>query len=215
MTMEGPSAVLAVADVSRETLTRLETYCGLIRRWNGAENLVAPADLAVLWTRHIADCAQLVPLAPVARSWLDIGSGAGLPGIVIALAAPPGTSVTLIESNQRKCAFLRQAIRETGAPAVVRQGRAEVVLRELAEPFEVVTGRAVAPLPALLELAEPALARGGAGLFPKGRGYQREVDEAALTYDFDLVQHRSRIEPDGMILEVRNLRRKRPSATER
>ncbi len=212
---DGPDAVLAVADVSRETIAKLEIYAGLIRRWNDVENLISPSDLGALWKRHIADCAQLPALAPQARRWLDIGSGAGLPGIVVALTAPPGTSVVLVESNQRKCAFLRQAVRDTGAPAVVRQGRAEVVLAELAEPFEVVTARALTALPGLFDLSRAVLARGGIALFPKGRGYKREVDEAALTYDFDLVQHGSRVDPDGVILEVRNLARKRPSATVR
>src|SRR5439155_15697164 len=103
--------------VSRETQARLGLLVDLIRRWNAAENLVAPADLPNLWTRHVADCAQLPGLLPAVREWIDIGSGAGLPGIVIALVGPPGTHVHLIESNQRKCAFLRQAVRETGAAA--------------------------------------------------------------------------------------------------
>jgi 16S rRNA (guanine527-N7)-methyltransferase len=169
---------------------------------------VSPSDIGSLWSRHIADCAQLPALLPAARRWVDIGSGAGLPGIVIALVAPPGSTVALIESNRRKCAFLRQAVRATGAPATVHEGRAEVLLADWTRPTDAVTARAIAPLGALLGLAAPVLERGAVGLFPKGRSAQREIDEAILTIDFDLVKHPSRIDPAGTILEVRNVRRK-------
>jgi 16S rRNA (guanine527-N7)-methyltransferase len=213
VTDEGPAALRAVADVSRETLGRLEVFVGLIRKWNAAENLVSAADLGMLWSRHIADCAQLPSLLPAARRWLDIGSGAGFPGIVVALTGPPGTTVALVEGNRRKCAFLRQAIRETEAAATVHEGRAEALLPNWSGPVDAVTARAVASLPTLLALAAPVLAAGAVGLFPKGRRARAEIDEAVLTADFDLIQHQGRIEPDGVILEVRNLRRKRPSAT--
>jgi len=212
---DGPAAVLAVADVSRETTRRLEVLVDLIRKWNPAENLVSPSDLDTLWSRHIADCAQLPALLPDARRWVDVGSGAGLPGIVVALAGASGTSVALIESNRRKCAFLRQAIRETQAPATVHEGRAETLLVKWPDAVDVVTARAVAALGTLLTLTEPLLVRGAVGLFPKGRGATRDIDEAILSADFDLVEHQSRIDPDGVILEVRNLRRKRPSAANR
>jgi 16S rRNA (guanine527-N7)-methyltransferase len=114
----------------------------------------------------------------------------------------------LVESNQRKCAFLRQAIRLTAAAAVVHQGRAEAILALWDQPADVVTARAVAPLERLLGLTEPLLRRGIAAIFPKGRGFRREVDDAALVFDFDLVQHQSRIDPDAAILEIRNLRPK-------
>jgi 16S rRNA (guanine527-N7)-methyltransferase len=131
------------------------------------------------------------------------------------LLGPPGTAVGLIESNQRKCAFLRQAVRQTRAPATVHQGRAEALLADWPVPIDCITARAVAPLGRLLALAEPALVNGTPALFQKGRGFQREVEEAVLAFDFDLVQHQSRIDPDGVILEVRNVRRKRPSVTKR
>jgi 16S rRNA (guanine527-N7)-methyltransferase len=200
------AALAAVADVSRETRDKLTAYVALIRRWNKAENLIAPDDLGALWTRHIADCAQLPGLAPDALRWLDFGSGAGLPGIVIALVGRTGTSVDLIESNRRRCAFLRQAIRETGAPARVHEGRAEALLPEWKPPIDRVTARAVAPLQRLLEIARPLLAQGAVGLFPKGRDYRREIDEARALFAFDLVEHTSRIEKGGTILEIRNCR---------
>jgi 16S rRNA (guanine527-N7)-methyltransferase len=209
---EGPEAVLKVADVSRETLGKLEVFLALLQRWNAAENLVAPGGLPVAWTRHLADCAQLPGLLErppgTAWRWIDIGSGAGFPGLVIALTAPAGTHVDLIESNQRKCAFLRQVIRETGAPASVHQGRAETLLAEWATRADVVTARAVASLERLLTMAAPVLTTGARGLFPKGRDHAREIEEAALTWDFDLVKHQSRIGPEGVILEVRNVRPK-------
>jgi 16S rRNA (guanine527-N7)-methyltransferase len=195
-------------DVSRETLARLTTFVDLITRWNKAENLVSPSDISVLWMRHIADCAQLAALCPTARRWLDIGSGAGLPGIVIALVGPSGTTVDLIESNAKKCAFLRQAVRATGAPAVVHQGRAETLLAGWDRPVDCVTARAVAPLERLLTLAYPVLTGGAVGLFQKGRGFRAEIDAAALVFAFDLVQHPSRIDPSGAILQVSNLRRR-------
>ena len=206
--LDGPAAVAAVADVSRETLERLTRLVALVRRWNPAENLVAPADLHVLWSRHVADSAQLVTLAPDARTWLDIGSGAGFPGLVIALVAPPAATVALIESNQRKCAFLRTAIRETGASATVHQGRAENVLADWPTPVDVVTARAVAPLGTLLDLAAPLILRGATGLFPKGRTADDEIRDAAQRWDADLVKHPSRIDPAAAILEARSLRRK-------
>jgi 16S rRNA (guanine527-N7)-methyltransferase len=208
VTEDGPAAVKRVADVSRETLEQLGRLVDLIRRWNVAENLVAPADLPQLWTRHIADCAQLPGLVPGARRWVDIGSGAGLPGLVIALVAPPGSTVDLIESNQRKCAFLRQAIRDIGIDARVHQGRAETILANWSGPVDCVTARAVAPLSRLLSVAEPLLRTGAVGLFPKGRHADNEIVEAAHDWDFDLVKHPSRIDPDATILEVRNVRRK-------
>jgi 16S rRNA (guanine527-N7)-methyltransferase len=204
---DSSAAVARVANVSRETLDKLGRLVELIRRWSTVENLVAPADLDALWTRHIADCAQLPALVPNARRWLDIGSGAGLPGLVIAIVSPMGSAVDLIEVNQRKCAFLRNAIREIGIAATVHQGRAETVLGQWRTPVDCVTARAVAPLPALLTLAAPVLLTGATGLFPKGRNVDKEIAEAAHGWHFDLVKHPSRIDPAAAILEVGNLRR--------
>ena len=211
MTGDGPEAVGQIVPVSRETQAKLARFVDLIRRWNSAENLVSPDDLGQIWARHVADSAQLPLLMPEARRWVDIGSGAGFPGVVIALVGANGTHVDLIESNRRKCAFLRQAIRETAAPAVVHEGRAETLLREWAAAADCVTSRATAPLPRLLELAAPLLLRRTPALFPKGRGHAAEVGEAALAFEFDLLEHESRIDPDGKILEIRSVR-PRPSA---
>ena len=204
---DGPSAVEAILPVSRETGARLEAFVALLRKWQGAENLISPKTLAAVWRRHVADSAQLVPLFPATRRWVDIGTGAGFPGLVVAIVGGTGTAVHLIESNSRKCAFLRAAIRETEAPAVVHEGRAEALLLSWKEPVDRVIGRALAPLGRLLELAEPLMSRGVPGAFHKGEDFRTEIDEATQSWNFDLVQHDSRI-GGGVILEITNLRRK-------
>ncbi len=205
----GIAAVDEVLPVSRETAERLEIFAALLRRWQRAMPLVAERDLPDLYRRHFADCAQVVTLFPKTRSWVDIGSGAGLPGLVVAMVAEEGTHVDLIESNGRKCAFLREVIRETGAPATVHEGRAEELLEGWQTPVEVVLGRAVAPLADLLRLAAPLMCEGVRAAFHKGRDWEREIAEATLSWRFDLVKHDSRIGGGGVILEICNLRAKK------
>jgi 16S rRNA (guanine527-N7)-methyltransferase len=127
---------------------------------------------------------------------------------VIALVGASGTTAALVESNRRRAAFLRQVIRTTGAPASVHEGRAEDVLADWPEPADCVTARAVAPLGRLLEATAPVLMRGVPALFPKGRDAAREIDEASHSWRFDLVKHPSRVGEGGVILEIRNLRRR-------
>jgi 16S rRNA (guanine527-N7)-methyltransferase len=180
----------------------------LLAKWQKAENLVAASTLPNLWRRHVADSAELVRLFPADRRWLDLGSGAGFPGLVVALVGGPGTAVHLVESNRRKCAFLRQAIRVTDAPAEVHEGRAEQVLQSLGPPeIDRVSARALAPLVDLLTIAAPVMTRGVPAAFHKGLDFRREVAEATQSWDFDLVEHQSRI-GDGVILEISNLRPK-------
>jgi 16S rRNA (guanine527-N7)-methyltransferase len=119
---EAAKALADIEPVSRETLDRLETFVALVRKWQRAENLVAPSTVPDIWCRHVADSAQLIALFPAVRRWIDIGSGAGFPGMVLAIAGAAGTTVDLIESNQRKCAFLRLVARETGARAKIHEG---------------------------------------------------------------------------------------------
>lgn len=206
-----PEATEALADilpVSRETFDRLETFVGLVRKWQRAENLVAPSTLLDIWRRHVADSAQLITLFPTTRRWLDIGSGAGFPGMVLAIAGGAGTDVHLIESNQRKCAFLRLVARETRAPATVHQGRAEDLLSRWAEPVDRIVSRATAPLGRLFEISEPLMTSGVPAAFHKGQDFAREIDETAKSWDCDLVEHKSRIGGRGVILEISGLRRK-------
>jgi len=204
------SALREIVAVSRETGERLERFVALLRKWQPAENLVSAKTLPEIWRRHVADSAQLVPLFPATRRWLDMGTGAGFPGMVVAMlgADTPGSHIHLIESNRRKCAFLRGAIRETGAPATVHEGRAEELLYSFAQPVDRVIARAVAPLAGLLELAEPVMRGGVPAAFHKGQDFRAEVDLASQSWAFDLVRHDSLVGEGGVILEISALGRK-------
>ena len=195
---------LALFSASRETLQRLDLYVELLGRWRRVTNLIGESTFSEIWTRHIADSAQLLALAPHARKWLDLGSGAGLPGLVIAiqLADVPGAEVHCVESDKRKCAFLREAARAASAPVVVQASRIEELRLEDFPPIDIVTSRALAPLGKLLELADPWLSRGAVGLFPKGRGWNREVQEADAESQFQIEPFRSSVDPDSQILRV-------------
>lgn len=211
---EDRRAALALTPVSRETEARLARFAEELRRWQRVKNLVSPASLDRIWTRHIADSLQLLEHAPAgAARWVDLGSGAGFPGLPIAIRAAeerPGLRVTLIESNGRKCAFLNAAIRATGAAAQVVQSRAETVLPRLAGSAEVVTARALAPLATLLGWAAPLLTTGAVGLFPKGREVERELTEAAACWRFDAELLPSRTDPEGRIVRVTALHERLP-----
>lgn len=214
-TRDDISALDGLVEVSRETAERLERFVALLRKWQAAENLVAPDTLPLIWRRHVSDSAQLAKMFPDARAWVDLGSGAGFPGIVIAilLAGTPDAIVHLIESNRRKCAFLRQAIRETGACAKVHAGRIEAILAAWREPVGMVSARALAPLDRLLWLAEPLLSKGANGAFHKGQDFEREIEEASKSWEFDLILHDSLVEGGGVILEIRHLRHKANRST--
>ena len=200
--------VLAAAGVSRETARRLDLYVEQLRRWQNVKNLVGPATLSEVWTRHIADALQLREIAPKPETWLDLGAGAGLPGLVLAIAGHerPGFQVDLVESNARKCAFLTETARLTGAPARVHNARIEQVIGGH-QGVAVVCARALAPLTQLLAWAEPLLTTGTVGLFPKGRDVQSELTEAAQRWRFvyDLVP--SRTESEARIVRVTALSR--------
>lgn len=195
--------------VSREALAHLEAYVALLERWQDTHNLVGPGTLDDVWERHIADSAQLVDLFPDARRWLDLGSGAGLPGVVVAilLRGIEGASVTLVESNQKKCAFLREAVRVTGSPADVLCERIESVTKRWREPLDIVTARALAPLSALCAFVAPLVGRSAVAVFHKGRGLEGEIRDARQIWDIDLVEHDSRV-GEGTLVEIRRLRRR-------
>ncbi len=171
--------------VSRETLERLKVYEETLKRWRTVKNLVSPSTLSNIWTRHFEDSLQLVRLAGGARAWLDIGSGAGFPGLVIAIAIADmkGSCVHLVESDNRKCAFLREVARLTQANAVVHHARAEEVVGEITG-IEAVTARAVGPLQYLVDLSAPIIAKGAIGLFPKGRDFRSELTGLRLPSNF-------------------------------
>ncbi|MCT8998087.1 16S rRNA (guanine(527)-N(7))-methyltransferase RsmG [Chelativorans intermedius] len=200
----------AAGPVSRETFLRLEAFEAAFRRWAARINLAAPSTLPHLWERHVLDSAQLVRLAPDARRWLDLGSGGGFPGAVVALimAEHDGAHVDLVESNRKKAAFLQTVLAELKAPAKVHARRIEDCSVLLPVP-QIVTARALAPLERLLPLAEPWLAQGARGLFHKGRDYLREVEESGNVWQFDLVKHDA-MTGDGVILEISSLLRRTP-----
>lgn len=161
--------------VSRETLERLRAYVALLQRWTRAINLISPADQAHVWTRHVQDSLHLAPLMPAsADRGIDLGSGGGLPGLVLAIAT--GLPFDLIEADRRKAAFLQEAARVTGAPVAVHCARIEAAP---VPPAPLVTARALAPLPRLLALAAPLLRPGGVCLFAKGEQAEQEIEQAA------------------------------------
>jgi 16S rRNA (guanine527-N7)-methyltransferase len=195
--------------VSRETFEDLKAFESIFRKWAGRINLVAPSTLDEVWRRHILDSAQLARIKPDALRWLDLGSGGGFPGAVIAilLKGRPGASIDLVESNSKKAAFLRTSLAELKAPARVHAARIEDVYGATPPP-EIVTARALAPLPKLLALTEPWLSAGASGLFHKGREYLAEVKESSAEWHYDLVKHSSLIDADSVILEVNGLKRR-------
>lgn len=188
--------------VDEPAFQAIETFVRCCQRWGAVQNLVSEADRARLWSRHVLDSVQLVPLV-AGRTAVDLGSGAGFPGLVIALARPE-TEMTLVESNRRKAAFLIQAAAECGVRVRVESRRAETLPPV---PRDTVSARAVAPLPVLLDLAAPFFGSATVGLFPKGREAAAEVDAARTRFAFDLATHPSHTDPDGVVLAVTNLRR--------
>ena len=199
---------LGLIPVSRETEQRLAVLVDLLARWRKVTNLVSEISFASVWTRHIADSAQLLGLAPGAKRWVDMGSGAGFPGLVIAiqLAEVPGAIVHCIESDQRKCAFLQEATRATGAAAQIHPQRVEAVAAESLGPVDVVTARAFAPLPLTLELAKVWLERGAQGLFPRGRSAEDQLKEFGVNRTFALEVLPNMVNADAAILRIRKKR---------
>jgi 16S rRNA (guanine527-N7)-methyltransferase len=178
---------LRLVPVSRETAARLDRLVTLLLEWQHKTNLVADSTLPHIWTRHIADSAQLLRLAPDAKIWIDLGAGAGFPGLVItcALAETPGARIHLVESIGKKCAFLREAASQLGLPAVVHNQRIEDFNKDFKGQADVVTARALAPLDRLLPLVAPLLKTGGIGLFPKGQHLAVELTEASKCWSVD------------------------------
>jgi 16S rRNA (guanine527-N7)-methyltransferase len=194
-----PEAFQAETGVSRETLDRLQRYADALVRWQARINLVAPATLPDLWSRHMLDSAQLLPLIPAgARRLIDLGSGAGFPGLVLAILGVP--EVHLIEADSRKCAFLREAARLAGAGSITVHNRRIEAMP--AEAYDVVTARALAPLPELLKLARRFAGPGTVYLFPKGRGLAEELIKAPETATMRPDRIASRTDPGAAILKL-------------
>lgn len=195
--------------VSRESDARLDAFKALFDSWSQRINLVGASTTGDFWNRHVADSAQLLGLKPAARSWIDLGSGAGFPGMVIAilLSDLPDARVDLIESNRKKAAFLQASRVVCASCARVHADRIERILPDLPTP-NVITARALAPLSQLLNMAAPQLEQGAVALFHKGRGYGQEVVQSRAHWDFDLIEHPSLVAADSTILEISHLRRR-------
>ena len=195
-------------DVSRETIERLETFEEVLLKWNPKINLVSKNSLSDLWQRHIVDSVQVFnSVESPGNSWVDIGSGGGFPGIVVAIMAAehaPNTTVTLIESDQRKAAFLRTAARECGVPIQILNQRIEKAEPQIAT---ILSARAVADLDALLEFSERHLASKGTAVFPKGASWKKEVDKAAERWRFDFEPITSLTETEAVILKIKGVAR--------
>ncbi|MBP1851856.1 16S rRNA (guanine(527)-N(7))-methyltransferase RsmG [Rhizobium halophytocola] len=197
--------------VSRETRGKLEHFIDIFQKWSRRINLIAPSTREDLWSRHILDSAQLFKMGKGAKNWLDLGSGGGFPGVVLAilLCDQEQGFINLVESNHKKAAFLRTALMETGARGSVNACRIEDAAdRNL--PADIVSARALAALDSLLQLSAPWLENRpkARALFHKGRDYAAELDKARDHWQFDLVIHKSVIELDSVVLEIGGLTRK-------
>ncbi len=195
-------------NVSRETLERYQIWYDLLSRWNKKINLVAPSTLHDFWLRHALDSWQLVDLLPdgrdAAETVLDMGAGAGFPGLAIAIALrdTPDAQITLVEANGKKCNFLRTVIRECALPAKAVQARVENLEQH---SYDVITARAFAPLPKLLGYSLPFWDAKTTALFPKGEHWQDEVKAAHKDFDFDLTTTPSQTAENAKILTITNL----------
>jgi 16S rRNA (guanine527-N7)-methyltransferase len=211
--VHGPEAVKDAADFARVSgasaaaVADLDRYRVLLGEWNANMNLVGPATMEVFWSRHAWDSAQLLKFAPDAKTWADLGAGAGLPGVVLAILGKdrPGFHVHLIDSLTKRCRFLQAMVDELGLPATVHDARAE----SLDIPVDVVTARACAPLPRLLGYAQPYFRRGAVGWFLKGQDVASELEEATTSWVFEAQVLASLSDSRGRILSVRSLSRAR------
>lgn len=189
-----------IPDVSRETLDQLEEFSRLLAKWTRSINLIAPSTIEDIWQRHIIDSAQIFRLAPANwRNWIDLGSGGGLPGIVVAIMDVKKRPITLVESDRRKSIFLKTAARELDLNVTVVNERIEDA--ELCTAH-IVSARALAPLSSLIELAYPILDKDGVCLFPKGANYKQEFDNALDFWKFDAETYLSETDSAARILKI-------------
>ncbi|TNE61092.1 MAG: 16S rRNA (guanine(527)-N(7))-methyltransferase RsmG [Sphingomonadales bacterium] len=205
--MSADDALLAELDVSRETLSRLEHFAEILKKWNPRINLVSRASLEQLWTRHIIDSVQVFRCVKPNGHWVDLGSGGGFPGVIVGILAAeeaPELTITLIESDQRKSAFLRTAARECGVKLEVLSERIETVEPQDAD---ILSARALADLDTLLGFSERHLKKNGVALFPKGISWGKECEQARLRWNFSAEPITSRTEPDAVILKIEGVSR--------
>jgi 16S rRNA (guanine527-N7)-methyltransferase len=203
ITLDTSEAIARHFNVSRESLDRLSRYVELLRLWQTRINLIGPSTVADIWSRHIADSLQLLPMLPAGATTLaELGSGAGLPGLPLGIVS--GLTLHLFESNGKKSAFLREALRQTYTAGIVHNVRIETMERTQQIPdVQVVVARALAPLPLLLEYAEPLFKHGAIGLFHKGQDVDIELTEATKYWKLKFSRHPSLCDSRGVILEIR------------
>lgn len=208
------AAALKLTPVSRETEARLDRYVDLLVLWQAKTNLIAPSTLPNLWTRHISDSLQLLVLAPTAKTWVDLGSGGGFPGVVLAcaMAETPGAMVHLIERNAKKAAFLREALRVTGAPGKVHLSDLGDSVDSFAGQVDCITARALAPLHELIGFAEPVVRAGAKAFFLKGQDVEAELTEATKYWNISPRLHPSLTGGQGWIVELDRIERQSLSA---
>lgn len=199
----------AAAHASPQAVADLERYRSYLVEWNEKMNLVGPATLDIFWSRHAWDSAQILPLAPEALTWADLGTGAGLPGIVLAILGKdrPGFHVHLVDSLTKRCRFLTEVVDGLALPASVHNSRAE----DLSLTVDIVTARACAPLSRLMGYAQPYLKRGAEALFLKGQDVAAELEGARRAWDFEADVSPSLSDARGQIVRVRRLGRGRKS----
>jgi len=204
------AAALSLTPVSRETEERLDRFVELLGQWQTKTNLVAPSTLPHLWTRHIADSLQLLSLAPAAKTWMDLGSGGGFPGVVLAcaLAETSGATVHLVERNAKKAAFLREAVRISSVPGIVHLSDIEDTVDRFAGRIDCVTARALAPLHQLIGFVEPLVTKGAKALILKGQDVEAELTEATKYWNIEPTLHSSRTGGQGWIVELDRIERR-------
>ena len=198
-----PREFQTATDATDAQMARLQIYADLLVKWQAKINLVGPDTVPDLWSRHMFDSAQLAPFIPTGARVADLGAGAGFPGLVLAILRDD-LELHLVESDQRKCAFLREVNRETGAGAVIHNARIEALAPLAAD---VVTSRALASLDKLLEFADIHRLSTGKCLFPKGKRWAEELTQAQITWKMATQQHPSRTEPAGRVLELLEIER--------
>jgi 16S rRNA (guanine527-N7)-methyltransferase len=211
-TSSDKAAALTLTPVSPETEARLDAYADLLLQWQAKTNLVASSTLPNLWTRHISDSLQLLTLAERAKIWIDLGSGGGFPGVVLAcaLADTPGAMVHLVERNAKKAAFLREALRITGAAGTVHLADIGDSVDSVPGPVDCVTARAVAPLHQLVGFAAPLVGKGAKALFLKGQDVEAELTEATKYWKLTPRLHPS-LTGQGWIVELDCIQRRKPA----
>ncbi len=202
----GRARFLETQNVSRETLERLDRFVVLLTEWQARINLIAPATLGEVWERHIVDSLLLERLLPPFERAIDLGSGGGLPGLIVAAVRVGGATVDLVESNGKKAAFLRTVQRELGLPGTVHAARIEACGASIAEA-DIVTARALAPLDELCGLVAPHLKPGARCFFQKGRSHEQEIAAAAAHWRFTMLKHPSGLADDSVVLELAGIER--------